>query len=288
MVVEAPATLELLSADSARLDWGKLVGHVPRNEVELTIKTPQASIVDLGTEFGVEVNRQQVTHLHVFEGRVSAATLDAEGKTAQQQTVLVDEAVTLQPKTGAIEPAPVDTADRFVRHVPIPMPRYSTGLGLAEGDADPNWRIVAAENVPNFVPEQAIVAPVNSDIYFSNDPEQSQWVSPEAGYASLPAKAQYTFRMTWTLADVRPSRLQGSFRADDLVAAIRINGVAVSVPKHKPGPTNQKKASQFSIDGRHLKAGLNVIEFDVCNGGRANRVSKDTPLALWVQWKGGG
>ncbi|NOY42123.1 MAG: FecR domain-containing protein, partial [Planctomycetes bacterium] len=101
MVVEAPATLELLSPDSARLVWGRLVGSVPRSEVQLTIQTPNASIVDLGTEFGVEVNRQQVTHLHVFEGRVSATTLDAKGKTALQRTVLVDEAVYLQPKTGA-------------------------------------------------------------------------------------------------------------------------------------------------------------------------------------------
>jgi len=30
-IVEAPATLELLSPDSARLEWGRLVGHVPRS-----------------------------------------------------------------------------------------------------------------------------------------------------------------------------------------------------------------------------------------------------------------
>jgi len=285
-VIEAPSTLELLSPDSARLEWGKLVGRVPRSEVHLTIKTPQATITDLGTEFGVEVNRQQVTHLHVFEGRVSAATLDAEGKTAQQQTVLVDEAVYLRPKTGAIEPASTADADRFVRHVPIPMPRYSTGVDLAAGDADPNWRIVAAENDPDFVPRQAIVAPLRP-AYVSNDPRQSQWVSPAAEYAKLPSESQYTFRMTWTLTEVRPNRLRGSFRADDLVTAIRINGVEVPTPKHKPG-SSSPRACQFSIEGRHLKAGENVIEFDVRNaGGRGGAVGKKTPLALWVRWKGG-
>jgi len=88
MVVEAPATLELLSPDSARLEQGRLVGLVPRSDVQLTINTPGASITDLGTEFGVSVDRQQVTHLHVFKGRVSVATLDANGKAAQQQTVI--------------------------------------------------------------------------------------------------------------------------------------------------------------------------------------------------------
>jgi len=134
MVVEAPATLELLSPDSARLVWGRLVGSVPRSEVQLTIKTPQASIVDLGTEFGVEVNRQQVTHLHVFEGRVSAATFDSEGKTVQQQTVLVDEAVYLQPKTGAIEPAPVAAGSRFVKQILHPVPLQNPTATFSQRD----------------------------------------------------------------------------------------------------------------------------------------------------------
>jgi len=184
IVVEAPATLELLSADSARLEWGKLVGRVPRSEVQLTIQTPQATIVDLGTEFGVEVNRQQVTHLHVFEGRVAVATFDAKGRTTQQRTVLVDEAVYLQPKTGAIEPAPAASPfmSPFMRRLLFPLPIYSTGVGLAEGDDDPHWQIVAAQNMPNFVPQPAIVA-TPAPTYLPNDSRRSQWLSlsPKCG-----------------------------------------------------------------------------------------------------------
>jgi len=282
-VIEAPATLELLSVDSARLVWGKLVGRVPHDDVELTIKTPNASITDLGTEFGVEVNRQQVTHLHVFEGRVSAITLDAEGKTAQQQTVLVDEAVYLQPKTGAIEAAPVDTVSQFARRIPVPisLPRYSTGIGLAMGDTDPHWQVVAAKNDPNFVPGPAVVAAPRST-YARHDPRHSQWVSLTAKLTDLPPAAQYTFRMTLDLtkSDLRPDRLRGSFSVDDLVVAVRINGAAVSVPKHE----SKKKSVPWVVDGSLLKLGKNTLEVDVLNGGKLG-AEGGSPLALRVQWE---
>jgi len=286
MVVEAPATLELLSPDSARLEWGRLVGSVPRSEVQLTIETPNASVTDLGTEFGVEVDRQQVTHLHVFEGRVSAATIDAEGKTAQQQTVLVDEAVYLRPKTGVIEPAPVDTASQFARRIPVPisLPRYSTGIGLAIGDADPHWKVVAAKNDPNFVPGPAIVAAPQRS-YARHDPRRSQWVSLTAKLTVLPPAAQYTFRMTLDLtkSDLRPNRLRGSFSADDLVIAVRINGEAVSVPKHE-SKTFKEKPVPWVIDGSLLKLGKNTLELDVLNGGKLG-AEGGSPLALRVQWE---
>ncbi|NOY29949.1 MAG: hypothetical protein GXP28_07150 [Planctomycetes bacterium] len=80
MIVEAPATLELLSDDSARLVWGKLVGIVPRSEVELTIKTPNATIVDLGTEFGVEVLPSETTDIQVFQGVVETRPNRPGGK----------------------------------------------------------------------------------------------------------------------------------------------------------------------------------------------------------------
>ncbi|NOZ41262.1 MAG: FecR domain-containing protein [Planctomycetes bacterium] len=283
MVVEAPATLELLSPDSARLEWGRLVGHVLRSEVQLTIKTPNASVTDLGTEFGVSVDRQQVTHLHVFEGQVSAATFDSEGKTAQQQTVLVDEAVYLRPKTGVIEPAPVDAASQFARRIPVPisLPRYSTGVGLAMGDADPHWQVVAAKNDPNFVPRPAIVAAPQRS-YARHDPRRSQWVSLTAKLADLPPAAQYTFRMTLNLtkSDIRPNRLRGSFSADDLVVAVRINGAAVSVPKHE----SKKKSVPWVVDGNLLKLGKNTLEVDVLNGGKLGGEG-GSPLALRVQWE---
>jgi len=275
---------------------------VLRKEVKLTIKTPQTSITDLGTEFGVSVDRKQITHLHVFEGSVSAETLDAEGKTAQQRTVLVDEAVYLRPKTGAIEPAPAVVANRFVRRIPtpptpptspvppVPLPLYSTGVGLAPGDADPNWQIVASKNNPDFVPQQAIVtAPFQDDP--PTTPQQAQWISLASELTLYPSQAQYTFRMTFNLkeSDTRLDRIEGGFRVDDLITAIRVNGTSVPVPKHTTS-SFKKGPISFFLDGNLLKAGKNLIELDVRNAGKHfDEFGKDkgSNLALSVQWKGG-
>jgi len=284
-IVEAPATLELLSPDSARLEWGKLVGRVPRSEVELTIKTPRASITDLGTEFGVEVNRQQVTHLHVFEGRVSAATFDAKGKPAQQQTVLVDETVYLQPKTGAIETAPAVASDRFARRVPNPLPIYSTGVGLALGDADPNWQIVASKNDPDFVPQQAIV----TTPFRGNVPQQEKFLSLKAQVTLHPPLAQHTFRTTFDLeeSETRLNRIEGEFRVDNLITAIRVNGTSISFPKHG-FLSFKKEPTPFVIDGSLLEVGQNILELDVrVAGKRDGQEDVKSHMALWVRWKGG-
>jgi len=259
---------------------------VSSSEVELTIKTPQGSITDLGTEFGVEVDRQQVTHLRVFEGQVSAATLDAEGKTTQQKMVLVNEAVSLQPKTGAIESAPVAEENRFIRRLLFPLPLYSTGVGLAEGDDDPHWQIVAAENHPGFVPQQAIVATA-ARTYMPNDSQKSQWLSLEKNLPEVDRKSRYTFRTSFDLSSFDPTTasIRGSFSVDNQVTAIRVNGVEIPVPEH-PMEEYQKMVS-FSVEPGLLKAGRNDLELDIFNGGEGVE-EPISPTALRVLLTGMG
>jgi len=166
----------------------------------------------------------------------------------------------------------------------FPLPLYSTGVGLAEGDEDPHWQVVAAKNDPNFVPRPAVVvAPLGS--YAGHDPGRSQWISLTAKLADFPPAAQYTFRMTLDLpkSDVRPNRLRGIFSADDLVIAARINGETVSVPKHE-SKTFKEKSIPWVLDGSLLKLGKNTLELDVLNGGKLGD-KRGSPIALRVQWE---
>ena len=43
------------------------------------IRTPTATVTDLGTEFGVEVNKEGATDTHVFIGEVQIATGSGQG-----------------------------------------------------------------------------------------------------------------------------------------------------------------------------------------------------------------
>lgn len=68
-LLEAPVDFSLVDGDSLRLAYGKVVGRCEEGE-RLIIRTPNAEVVDLGTEFGVVVDDQGVTTTHVFEGVV--------------------------------------------------------------------------------------------------------------------------------------------------------------------------------------------------------------------------
>ncbi len=96
VVVQGPADFEVCSPNSGFLHRGKLVATVPSRAIGFTIKTPMAEIVDLGTEFGVEVDDQQNAEVHVFTGVVvaresaSSATHNKEVRVTAGNALRVD------------------------------------------------------------------------------------------------------------------------------------------------------------------------------------------------------
>jgi hypothetical protein len=76
VVMEGPATLELLSGKSARLRQGKLTARVPGPTIRFEILSPQGKVIDLGTEFGISVSDNGATDVYVFEGKVEAHPAD--------------------------------------------------------------------------------------------------------------------------------------------------------------------------------------------------------------------
>jgi len=58
-----------------------------------TIKTPTATVTDLGTEFGVEVKDSGVTSTHVFRGIVEVRSSDRNGRHGQVVRLIENEAV---------------------------------------------------------------------------------------------------------------------------------------------------------------------------------------------------
>ena len=67
VVLHAPALLQVTSGDSARLVYGRIAGRAKHGNFVLL--TPQATVVDIGTEFGVDVGKGN-TDVVVFEGNV--------------------------------------------------------------------------------------------------------------------------------------------------------------------------------------------------------------------------
>jgi len=68
--VEGPAELNVVDRNTVELRLGKISADVPHNAIGFTVKTPSATVVDLGTRFGIDAKAKDSSEVDVFEGKV--------------------------------------------------------------------------------------------------------------------------------------------------------------------------------------------------------------------------
>lgn len=73
VVIEAPARFETIAPNRISLLVGKLTAFVPTAAHGFTVASGGATIVDLGTEFGVDAYNDGSTDVDVFQGKVTVA-----------------------------------------------------------------------------------------------------------------------------------------------------------------------------------------------------------------------
>lgn len=94
VLIEGPASFAIDSKKSGFLSKGKLLARADTEKSrQFTITTPNAKFVDLGTEFGVEVDVKGKSSVAVFSGKVNAAAKLDEGRWTNPIPVKEDEAV---------------------------------------------------------------------------------------------------------------------------------------------------------------------------------------------------
>jgi hypothetical protein len=84
VVLEGPARFEPLHAGECLLERGKLVARVPQRAIGFSVETPTARVVDLGTEFAVEVDDKEATDVEVLKGTVELQPRAAAGDAQSQ------------------------------------------------------------------------------------------------------------------------------------------------------------------------------------------------------------
>lgn len=94
VVLQSPAAYQLISATSAKMIVGRLTATVSEAGAGFTVITPQADVIDLGTEFGVGVENDGATDVVVFKGEVDVDYHDRDSET-QVQRLRMGEAVRL-------------------------------------------------------------------------------------------------------------------------------------------------------------------------------------------------
>jgi len=73
VILHAPAAFEPRSACSGFLREGRLTARVPPRAAGFAVYTPDATVVDLGTEFGIAVDPASHTDVEVFSGQVEVS-----------------------------------------------------------------------------------------------------------------------------------------------------------------------------------------------------------------------
>ena len=69
-LLDGPVAFRVISADVVHIERGRLAAEVPAGATGFAVHTPWANAIDLGTEFGVEVEEGGPLAIHVFQGKV--------------------------------------------------------------------------------------------------------------------------------------------------------------------------------------------------------------------------
>ena len=85
--IEGPADLELIDAAKVTCHRGRIRARVPSGAEGFLVLGPSSAVVDLGTEFGLNVDAGNRTRGQIFKGRIEAALLD-QGGTSQRSVFL--------------------------------------------------------------------------------------------------------------------------------------------------------------------------------------------------------
>lgn len=109
VILEGPASLKLVSSGMAQLEYGKLTAHVPEPAHGFKIETPDVTVTDLGTEFGLDREPNRPVKVQVFEGKVEVA---ATKSISRPKLLVAGEAV--KANANLVQPLPLAERPTFM------------------------------------------------------------------------------------------------------------------------------------------------------------------------------
>ena len=159
--VEGPADVELVSDAKVICHRGRVRARVPAGAEGFLVLGPSSAVVDLGTEFGLNVGLDGKTRGRVFKGKLEAALLDRAG--SPRRSYLLDAtggrsstAFEIDSASGRIEA--VAASDGFLPASNLVAPPLSLGddypAAVLEAKPWGYWRFesLAGRETPNEVP----------------------------------------------------------------------------------------------------------------------------------------
>ena len=129
VTVEAPAELSLMGGGEMELFKGRIYAVVPERAQGFTVMVGDNKVVDLGTEFGVDVDKNNNTQLHVIKGKTELFT---EFLTSKKPPIKVNEGAAKKIYSDGFV-KDIDVASKhFVRNIRAPYMTLSVPNGSFE------------------------------------------------------------------------------------------------------------------------------------------------------------
>jgi hypothetical protein len=158
LTVEGPADLELRAADRVFCHHGKLRARVPRGAEGFTVLAAGYEVVDLGTEFALNLEPGGKSRVMVFEGSAAVSVLDKDGRSVRGEFLERRRSIEVDPNAGRIREVP-PRPEAFVplaEFVPPPLELVPGYVDCKMRVAKPwgYWRFESMTDglVPNEVP----------------------------------------------------------------------------------------------------------------------------------------
>jgi hypothetical protein len=157
LTLEGPADLDLVSIDRVYCRQGRLRARVPKGAEGFVVASPGSAVIDLGTEFALNVEADGRSRVMVFEGAAEAALLNPAGSAERTQLVERSKAFELDPRTHRITEARAQP-DGFVPAPSLSVPSLVLDPAYAGAilKSRPRgyWRFesLSAGSIPNEVP----------------------------------------------------------------------------------------------------------------------------------------
>ncbi|WP_395744923.1 LamG-like jellyroll fold domain-containing protein [Prosthecobacter sp.] len=100
--IEGPADLTLQDSERITCRRGNVRTHVNKGAEGFTIETPGGAVVDLGTEFGVNVEGEGKTQVMVYQGQAELAMLSKDGSPLRTRLLSAQQSSELDPRTNTL------------------------------------------------------------------------------------------------------------------------------------------------------------------------------------------
>jgi hypothetical protein len=105
LTLEGPADLELVSINRVFCHRGKIRAWVPVAARGFVVSAPKSDVVDLGTEFGLNVDADSKARMMVFKGEANAAVFVPSGSAQRNRYVTEHRALEIDPLRGQFDEA---------------------------------------------------------------------------------------------------------------------------------------------------------------------------------------